>query len=268
MTTPRRACAGTAAIAAALASLVLHPGAAASEEMDGDSFLEEFDRLDRSRWYISDGWTNGDHQNCGWSAEEVSVENGRLLLGFSEGEAAGRPFRCGEIQTTARFGYGTYEARIRTPAGSGLNANIFTYIGQVHGRPHDEIDFEFLLKDTSVVQLNVYADGQGGNEYLAELPAASDDGFLDYAFVWEADAITWYIEGEEVYRIDDPAKLPQNNAKIYLSLWGTDTLTDWMGPFTAPQGPVAMEVERVAFTRIGEDCQFEGSVACTAGTGR
>ena len=235
---------------------LLNPTSA--EEMDGASFVEEFAKLDREHWYLSDGWTNGDHQNCGWSSEEVTVRDDRLFVGFSRNPAADRQYRCGEIQTRARYGYGTYEARIRTPEGSGLNANIFTYIGEVHGVPHDEIDFEFLLRDTSQVQLNVFRDGDGGNERMVDLPVPSDDGFTDYAFVWEPGRVSWFIDGREVHRVEDAEIVPVNNAKIYLSLWGTDTLTNWMGAFEPPEGPIAMEVERVAFTRLGEDCQFLG----------
>lgn len=250
-----------------LAPLVLALGlcgatGALAQEPKGSSFVDNFERFDTKRWMASDGWVNGDHQNCTWSKREVTVRDGKLLVGFSGTPFKERQSSCGEIQTRPTFGYGTYEARIKTPKGSGLNANIFTYIGQVHGKPHDEIDFEFLLKDTSKVQLNVFAAGKGKNEYMAPLDTPSDEGFADYAFVWAPDSITWYINGKEVHRIDDPSKQPKNDAKIYLSLWGTDTLKDWMGPFEMPPERVQMEVERVAFTAAGEPCQFPESLVC------
>lgn len=248
-----------------LAATIWTAKPAIAENTDGTSFVDEFETLNAARWYVSDGWTNGDHQNCAWSRQEVTVRDGRLLVGFSPAPALDRLYRCGEVQTKASFGYGTYEARLRTPNGSGLNANIFTYIGPAQGKPHDEIDFEFLLRDTRRVQLNVFKNGKGGNEHLAPLPAPSNDSFMNYAFVWEPNRIRWFIEGREVHRIENPDLLPTNNAKIYLSLWGTDTLTDWLGQFIAPAGPIAMEVERVAFTRLGEPCQFLGSVACDIG---
>ncbi|WP_246333057.1 family 16 glycosylhydrolase [Aureimonas mangrovi] len=242
--------------------------AALAQERQGTSFVEEFDAgLDRSFWYISDGWTNGAHQNCGWGREEVSVRDGKLILGFSRNEKAGESYRCGEVQTVPVFGQGTYETRVKTPAGSGLNANMFTYIGEVHGKPHDEIDFEFLLKDTSQVQLNVYKDGVGNNEHLTPLTPASDEAFRDYAFVWGPDSIEWYIDGELVHRLDDPSKLPGNDTKIYLSLWSTDTLTSWLGPFEEPDGPLEMEVERVSFTALGDECQYPDSLVCKQAPG-
>ena len=36
-------------------------------------------------------------------------------------------------------------------------------------------------------------------------------------------------------------------------------------PFADPGGPVKAEVDRVAFTALGDKCQFPQSVACTVG---
>ena len=54
--------------------------------------------------------------------------------------------------------------------------------------------------------------------------------------------------------------LPQ---RIYFSLWGSDTLIDWMGPFAEPAGPLDMQVDWVAYTAPGDKCQFPESIACT-----
>ncbi len=56
---------------------VPHP---ATAQTTGASFVENFDKLDRGRWYISDGWSNGAHQNCAWSKGQVSVSDGEALV--------------------------------------------------------------------------------------------------------------------------------------------------------------------------------------------
>ncbi len=249
----------TALSAAALLAALAAAGPLAAEE--GGSFVEEFDRLDTARWYVSDGWNNGAHQNCTWSKDAVRVEGGRLLLTFDAKPAGDRRYACGEVQTRQRYGYGTYEARMKSATGQGLNSAFFTYIGPTDKKPHDEIDFEVLGKDTSRVQLNQYIAGKGGNEKLAAVPGGADGGFNDYAFVWQKERLRYYVNGALVHEVTDPAKLPANTQKIFLSLWGTDTLTDWMGRF-AFAGPARMEVERIAFTAEGEPCQFDGSLAC------
>jgi endo-1,3-1,4-beta-glycanase ExoK len=253
----------TTALFAALAVSATAGPLFAQQGATGTSFVEEFDRLDRKVWYISDGWNNGPHQNCTWSKNRVEVRDGKLVLSFDVAKAGDRKYACGEIQTRKRFGYGTYETRMKSATGSGLNSAFFTYIGPTDKKPHDEIDFEVLGKDTGRVQVNQYIAGKGGNEKLIEVAGGADAGFNDYAFVWQKDRLRYYVNGALVHEVTDPAKLPDNAQKIFLSLWGTDTLADWMGPFSF-NGPATLEVERVAFTAEGEACQFAGSVACVS----
>lgn len=246
---------------ALLATLAAAGPLAAQEGANGTSFVEEFDRLDTARWYVSDGWNNGAYQNCTWSKDAVKAAGGKLTLSFDARPAGDRQYACGEVQTRKRYGYGTYEVRMKSASGPGLNSAFFSYIGPTDKKPHDEIDFEVLGKDTSRVQVNQYIAGKGGNEKLVAVPGGADSGFNDYAFVWRKDRIAYYLNGTLVHEVTDARKLPTNAQKIFLSLWGTDTLSDWMGRF-AFAGPATMEVERIAFTAEGGPCQFDGSVAC------
>jgi len=229
----------------------------------GQSFVEDFARLDSKRWYISDGWNNGKHQNCTWSRKEVKVTNGVLSMGFRKQQSKDRDYVCSEIQTRQRFGYGTYEIRMKAAPGSGLNSAFFTYIGPTDKQPHDEIDFEVLGKHPDKVQINQFVNGKNvGPEKLVPVQGGADKGFHDYAFVWEKDRIRWYVDGAMTGEATDPAKIPTHPSKIFASLWGSDTLSSWMGKFTAPAAPVTMQVKRIAFTAPGAPCQFPQSVAC------
>lgn len=246
----------------ATATACLPLAAQAQEGANGTSFVENFDKIDNSFWYISDGWNNGPHQNCTWSKKQVRVENGMLHLGFEAGKAGDRNYTCGEIQTKKRYGYGTYEARVKAASGSGLNSAFFSFIGPTDKKPHDEIDFEVLGKNTGQVQVNQYVSAKGGNEKLVPVAGGADQGFNDYAFVWEPGRLRYYLNGKLVQEVTDPAKIPSNAQKIFFSLWGTDTLSDWMGKFSYSQ-PVSLEVDRIAFTATGDKCQFPESIACT-----
>jgi endo-1,3-1,4-beta-glycanase ExoK len=228
----------------------------------GKSFVDNFDTLDKRRWFISDGWNNGKHQNCTWSRKEVSQADGKLTLQFEKRQFKDRDFVCGEIQTKKRFGYGTYEVRMKAAAGSGLNTGFFTYIGATDRQPHDEIDFEVLGKNTGQVQVNQYIGGKGGNEKLVPVAGGADSGFNDYAYVWEPNRLRYYLNGKLVQEVTDPSKIPSHAQGIFFSLWGTDKLKDWMGTFAYTQ-PTSMEIDRVAFTAAGDGCQFPESIVCT-----
>jgi endo-1,3-1,4-beta-glycanase ExoK len=252
-------------LAAGLAAAAASAPIAHAEAGAGKSFVENFDKLSAARWYISDGWANGDHQNCTWSRKQVKVEDGKLKLGYVREKTKDRDYACGEVQTNQRFGYGTFEVRMKAVAGSGLNTGFFSYIGPVHKQPHDEIDFEVLGKEPSKVQINRFVDGKSsGPAKLVDVPGGADKDFHDYAFVWQKDRIAWYVDGKMAGEVTDPEKLPSHPSKIYLSIWGSDTLTDWMGAFADPSQPVSAEVERVAFTAEGDKCQFPESIVCKA----
>ncbi|MCQ1835348.1 glycoside hydrolase family 16 protein [Neorhizobium galegae] len=251
-------------IIAAAVSGFLSPAAHAQQGAAGQSFVENFDSLDRSVWYVSDGWNNGKHQNCTWSKKQVKVEGGALQLSFTGDKTGDRDFACGEIQTKARFGYGTYEVRMKSATGSGLNSAFFTYIGPTDKKPHDEIDFEVLGKNTGQVQLNQYVSAKGNNEKLVPVAGGADQGFNDYAFIWEESRLRYFVNGKLLHEVTDKTKIPQNPQKIFLSLWGTDTLKQWMGAFSYTQ-PTSMTVDRISFTAIGEKCRFPESVLCTLG---
>ncbi|MER8980153.1 family 16 glycosylhydrolase [Mesorhizobium sp. M0870] len=227
------------------------------------SFVDDFKSFDRARWYVSDGWNNGSHQNCTWSKGMVELSNNVLSLGFEKQTLKDRDYVCGEIQTKQRFGYGTYEARLKTDTGSGLNAAFFTYIGPSDKQPWDEIDFEVLTNDTSKVQVNAYIAGKGKNEKLVDVPGGTENAFNDYAFVWQKDSLRWYVNGQLVNTIADPAKLPSHAQKIFFSFWGSDTMKGWMGAFADPGRKLSLQIERVAFTALGEPCQFPESLACS-----
>jgi endo-1,3-1,4-beta-glycanase ExoK len=229
----------------------------------GKSFVDNFDTLDRKRWFVSDGWNNGKHQNCTWSKKEVTQSDGKLVLGFKAEKFKDRDHVCAEVQTRHRFGYGTYEVRMKAAAGSGLNSGFFTFIGGADKQPHDEIDFEVLGKNPSKVQLNQFVDGEDvGEQKLVPVDGGADQGFHDYAFVWKKDSIRWYVDGKMLGEATDPAKIPTHASKIFASLWGSDTLKSWMGPFSDQGGPVKAEIDRIAFTALGDKCQFPQSIAC------
>jgi endo-1,3-1,4-beta-glycanase ExoK len=224
---------------------------------DGAGFVEEFDRLDRDRWFISDGWRNGDHQSCDWTAGAVTLEDGVLRVTLDQTADGG--LICGEVQSRGRFGFGTIEARVRVPYAPGTNANVFTFIGPPQGLPHDEIDFEFIAPRGPSLQTNTYVGGVGGREQIHQVPA--EDAWLDLAVVWEPGRLRWFMDGMLIREETGEAVPGGEEHKLYLSIWSTATLTDWLGTLEWSE-PLVLEVERVAFTPLGDACGFEASILC------
>src|SRR5690349_19497993 len=61
----------------------LHPAHAQGTQPElksAPSFVDNFSNFSQSRWFVSDGWTNGAHQNCTWSKDLVRLSDGVLSL--------------------------------------------------------------------------------------------------------------------------------------------------------------------------------------------
>src|SRR5690606_19326215 len=154
------------------------------------------------------------------------------------------------------------ETRMRVGAASGTDSSRFTYTGPTYGEPWHEIDVEILGQDTTAVEFNSWVGGEAAGG--GPLPVGVDNAeeFVDYAFLWEPDRLQFFIDGEVARTYTEPSDLPTYTQRVFLMIWGTDTLTDWMGPFEYPGAPIVTEYDHVAFTKLGDECPFEGSLAC------
>ena len=231
----------------------------------GEAFHMTFDTPALDAWRVSDRDPSGAWMNCALSREQVIAGGGRVTLGLEAVPYRGAPLSCGEIQSRARYGHGTYEARMRTTAKSGTIGAFFTYVGPVNGKPHDEIDVELLGRYPQQVSPNSYVDGKEAKLKRFELDGEISD-FHTYTFVWERDAITWYVDGQKMAETRDPAHLPKTAQMIFFSIWSTDQLTDWMGELGEISERLTVDVDWVAFTPLGEACHYaqdaEGSYLC------
>jgi endo-1,3-1,4-beta-glycanase ExoK len=216
-------------------------------------FFKPYPYINDKTWYISHGWSNGDHQSCEWRKDAITVVDNRLKLTLSDNSGSVRPIGCPEIHTNKRTGYGTYSVRMKTAAGSGLNTAFFTYVGPaVHEGDHSEIDFEFLGKNSKTVQLNYFDKGVPQDGKIIELGFDASADFHDYKFVWEPTKITWYVDGKFVHQTKAGAKIPDNPGRIYLSLWsGSKTVNDWLGEFNYTK-PVSAEFEWVKYEPLNK----------------
>jgi endo-1,3-1,4-beta-glycanase ExoK len=254
---------GSTLLLACMATMMAHPApTGASTERQGGAFVDRFDHLNTAAWYVSDGWSNGSHQGCTWSKTKVRAESGHLLLTLGRIPSGAPTFQCGEIQSLAFYGHGTFEVRMRAARGSGVNSAFFTYVGPTHGRPHDEIDFEVLGRNTREVQLNTYVAGKAGGGQMVPNGADSADEFVDYAFQWTPDKVSWFVNGKLAHEVSGE-RVPTHATKIYLSIWSGQGLDDWLGHFNEPHEPLKMIVEYVAFTALGQPCQFPSSIVCS-----
>ena len=216
--------------------------------------------------FSSDGWSNGDVFNVVWRDKNVHYENGIMRLGITaeedsdwiDGAEVKYNYTAGEARTQNYYHYGDYEVSMKPSANPGTASTFFVCTGPYDEKivldaegnetivknPHDEIDIEFLGQDTTHVQFNFFVNGKGQNEYMYDLGFDASLEFHRYGFRWEENAITWFVDGEPVYKVTTDTtvqeagnvriveKLPSTAGRILTNYWcGNERAWGWMGKY-------------------------------------
>lgn len=252
----------------ALCCSIVSTGLALADDTQ-PSFFDDFDKFDTTRWAISNGWSNGNFQDCMWSKDNVKLEGGTLLLKLTRRPFKEKSHSCAEVQSTGAYGYGTYEVRMRPAKGSGIVSAFFTYSGPpAFKQPHDEVDIEISGNRADKMITNYFVNGKSVS--YAELPLGFDSsaGTNDFAFEWTSKSIKWFANGNLVREVKAPddGTHPTHPSKLILMFWNSRTMVDWLGPFEEILFPLSTEFEWVAYTKLGEACQFPESIVCKYGT--
>ncbi len=210
--------------------------------------------------FESDGWSNGDVFNVVWKSHNVHYEDGIMRLGITEEKATAwidnaeveYNYTAGEARSQNYYHYGDYEVSMKPSANPGTASTFFVCTGPYDlkdGVPnaHDEIDIEFLGDDTTHVQFNFFVDGVGGNEFMYDLGFDASEEFHTYGFRWEPNAITWFVDGDPVYKVttdeveegknlNHVEKLPSTAGRILTNYWcGNERAWGWMGKYEGEQ---------------------------------
>ena len=191
--------------------------------------------------FASDGWSNGSVFNVWWKGDMVTYSDGQLHLGIADAKGeVEQGYYGGEARTAHHYGYGEYSVSMKPSKAEGTASTFFTCTGNydigLDGNPNpwDEIDIEFLGKDTTGVQFNYYVNGQGGHEYWYDLGFDASEEFHEYGFRWAEDSITWTVDGKDVYTVEasEETPLPSAPGRILMNYWcGTPDAEGWMGKY-------------------------------------
>lgn len=174
--------------------------------------------------------SNGSMFNCNFVPGNVGFNNGLMSLKIDSDGRGG--YTGGEWRSKERFGYGLYQVNMKPIKNPGVVSSFFTYTGPSEGKPWDEIDIEFLGKDTTKVQFNYFTNGRGQKDehvHLHNLGFDASQGFHTYGFDWQADHITWYVDGRAVYTAYND--IPSTPGKIMMNAWPGKGVDAWLAPY-------------------------------------
>lgn len=209
-------------------------------------FIERFRSIDPERWIVSDGWHNGEWSENDWRASALHPgPNGLRILMSPNEPGAEKPLASGELQSQEMFRYGYFEVRMRVPRGSGTGVGFFTFTRPGGRETWQEIDVEFVGRNTRDVELTYHRAGRSRSLRLT-LPFDAADDFHTYAFEWTPEGVRWYIDNqlahEEIGRGAELLNAPQ---RLYLMLFAS-RIEVWAGRMDYTRGPWMLDVTCVA----------------------
>lgn len=262
--------------------------------LNAEKIVDFTQEVDPSILFESDGWSNGDVFNVVWKKHNVAYENGIMRLGITEekvttwlnDEEVEFNYTAGEARTQNYYHYGDYEVSMKPSANPGTASTFFVctgpydtkfvldengdYVLDENGQrtsvpnAHDEIDIEFLGKDTTKVQFNFFVGGQGGNEYMYDLGFDASKEFHRYGFRWAEDSITWFVDGVPVYKVTTNKnattgnnlrvveKLPSTAGRMLTNYWcGNERAWGWMGEYKGAVNDNGTEYQWIATSAEG-----------------
>lgn len=225
---------------------------------ESSAIFSNMDVKDNVLWHAADGWTNGNPFGVGWRADHVEFLRGNLMLRLDDqpcitdpAQCTGQPYASGEYRTNRFYGYGCVESRLQVPNNSGIVTSLFIYTGPSDGNQHDEIDIEFLGKDTTRMQANYYTAGVGSHEVLIDLGFDASKDFHRYGFRWSPTSIQWYVDGRVVHTEDGSrGMLPAVPGRIMVNLWSGVGVENWLGPFVYSDSPINAYYDWIRFTPL------------------
>jgi len=208
-----------------------------SERWHGISFADEaelteegtehhFTGIDHAFWTLRDDTFPSNLAL--FTPRNVTVGSDQTLqLTFRSERTPVRGFTSGALCSRQPYRYGRFVANVRPAGAPGLITGVFLH----RSSPRQEIDIEFLGKDTRKMVVNVFYNpglegarmeyGYRGSPALIDLGFDASADFHEYAIEWTSTAIRWSVDGRLVYeRLDwDPTPIPHLPMQLQFNLW-------------------------------------------------
>ncbi len=163
------------------------------------------------------GWGNNELQYYTDRPENITVENGMLLINARRESFQGAAYTSARILTKGKFdqAYGRFEARMRLPWGQGIWPAFWLLGADIDANPWPaagEIDImECRGQEPTIVLGSVHGPGYSAENSITksyELPNDRfDTGFHVFGIEWGPNYINYYVD-DVLYNQITPADVP------------------------------------------------------------
>jgi beta-glucanase (GH16 family) len=177
------------------------------------TFADEFNgsELDLARWVPHDPWGQArDRQLQAWAPDSIAISGGQLhLVALRTTEAKPvrydgkeREFVSGIVTTLGTFAqlYGRFEIRCKVPAGRGLRSTFSLFPVPLGSLPEIDIFEVPGSAPSSISFANNWGTEQTERSFGDSFTSPDlSIGFHTIAIEWDADKISWFLDGKEKF---------------------------------------------------------------------
>lgn len=176
--------------------------------------------------------------------KNVTVGDDGLTLTMRRETMPVRDFTAAAVFSITRHLYGSFAAELRPSNAPGLITGLFLH----RNGPRQEIDIEFLGRDTAKMLVNVFYNpgpegtkleyGYRGTPTEIELGFDAAEDYHLYEIEWRPNRIVWKVDGVAVYErlLWNPTPIPDRPLQFNLNLWHSRSaeFSGRLGPNSLP----------------------------------
>jgi GR25 family glycosyltransferase involved in LPS biosynthesis len=202
------------------------PLAQATSDSASDLSEHHFEGVDNSLWMLRED-TFPSNLSL-FTKNNFSMDADRVArLTIRKERTAVREFTSAALCSRGRYLYGRFVAEARAARIPGLITGMFLH----RNSPRQEIDIEFIGKDTRKMLVNVFYNpgvdgsrmeyGYRGTPTLIDLGFDASEDLHEYEIEWSEASIRWHVDGRLVYERAnwDPTPIPHLPMQFNFNLW-------------------------------------------------
>lgn len=186
---------------------------------------DQFRELDGSYWQLRNDTFPSNLAL--FDPSNFSLTDRGAILTLQQKRSGVRNYTATSICSFQTFLYGRFKAEIRPSNVAGVITGMFLH----RDSPRQEIDVEFLGKDTSKLLVNVYYNpgvagamfdyGYRGTPFIIHLGFDASEDFHLYTIEWSATSIRWFVDNKLAHeRVNwDPTPIPHLPMQFHINLW-------------------------------------------------
>lgn len=236
------------------------------DECEVSYFSESLKELNRDLFERAHHWSNGFPFLNRWEAGAIGFSEKGMNIELSDEPQSNEQYkyRSGELRSRHFYGYGCFSIEMKPISSPGIVTSFFLFSGK-HDKyegsngKHNEIDIEFLGKNTHEVQFNFWTNDDeylSKNSVLIPLEFDASKDFHQYAMLWQRNSIQWFVDGEMRYEVqqskDNPIPdMADSRLKIMANVWPVDDeLSSWAGKVNVLNQPLNSTYRNLSFQPI------------------